>query len=136
MATAGVINGSDFFMYHSKTVIAHATSHTLNVNLATRDISSKDSAGWKGTGAGQRSWTASGNGLYTFDAAFGFSQLMALVTNRTRVYVKLATKTATNKAYWGYGYLTSITLDAPNEDNSTYSFSFEGDGALTEITGT
>lgn len=136
MATAGVINGSDFFMYDSKTLIGHATSHTLSVTMNAIDSSSKDAAGWEDNIGGIRAWEASGDGLYTFDDTYGFSQLMAIITARTLIMVKLSTTTSTNKYYYGYGRLTSLTLNAPNEDASTYSFSFKGKGALTEATGT
>ena len=136
MATAGVINGTDFFMFDSKTVIGHATSHNLSVDMASIDASSKSSAGWKQIISGMKSWNASGSGLYTFDDAYGHSQLLAAMTAKTKIMVKLATATATNKYFYGYGYLTSLTLDAPNEDATTYSWSFEGDGILTEGTGT
>lgn len=136
MATAGVINGTDFIMYDSKTPIAAASSHTLTQAMATSDASSKDSAGWKYIKPGQRSWSASGNGLYTFDSTYGYSQLKAILDARTKVMVKLSTSNTTNKYYYGYGYLTQLDAEFPNEETSTYSWSFEGDGPLTEGTGT
>lgn len=134
--TAGVVNGSEIFIFDSKTLILHGTSHTLNQAVATFDASSKDSAGWKYVKPGQKSWSASGNHLFAFDAAYGFSQLMALKSNRTKVNVKLATVESTNKYYQGYGYITQLDAEFPNEEGSTYSFTIEGDGPLTEGTGT
>ncbi len=123
-------------MYDSKTVIAHCTSHVLDLGVAMMNTSSKDSGGWKYGKPGEKNWSVTGDSLYTFDAAYGFSQLMGLVTNRTKVMVKLATTEATNKSYYGYGYITKLTLNLPNQDTATYSFAFEGDGALTEVAGT
>ena len=134
--TVGVINGSDFFMYDSKTVIAHATSHSLTQGMATMDASSKDSAGWKNIKPGMRNWAASGSGLYTFDSAYGYTQLKAILDARTKVMVKLSSNNTSNKYWYGYGYLTQLDADFPNEENVTYTWSFEGDGALTEATGT
>lgn len=133
--TAGIINGADLLVYVGGTLIAHSTSCTLDISMATRDISTKSSAGWSEKGAGQRSWTVSGDGLYSFDAAYGFSNLMALITNRTSVTLKLSTTNDDNDRYHGTAYLTSISLSAPNEDNSTFSFSFEGSGSLVESVG-
>lgn len=135
-ATAGVINGGDFFLFDSKTLIAHSTKHTLTLSMETYETSDKDSSGWTELGPGKRKWSASGDGLYSFDAAYGFSQLMSVYTNRTKVMVKLATTNVSNKYYYGYGYLTSLTADAPSESETTYSYTFDGTAALTEGTGT
>lgn len=134
--TAGVINGTDFLLYVDDVALAHDTSNTIEMSMATLDASSKSSSGWKEGKPGQRSWSASGDGLYTFDGNVGHHQLMLLYTNRTLVTVKFSTETAENYYYSGSGYLTSLTANFPKEENSTYSYTFEGTGALTEYTGT
>ena len=133
--TVGPVNGADLLVYVGGSLIAHATSCSLDLSMATRDISTKSSAGWSAKGAGQRNWSVSGDGLYAFDATYGFSELMALITNRTSVTLKVATVDPLNDRYTGTAFLTSLSMSAPNEDNTTYSFTFEGSGALTDTVG-
>ena len=134
--TAGIINGTEFLMHVDNVPISYDSSHTLDVSMATIEASNKASAGWAEKKPGQRSWSASGDGMYSFDAALGFTGLMSLVTNRTLVSVKLATSNELNSIYIGNGYLTSLSLNAPNEDTATYSWTFEGTGALLTYVGT
>lgn len=131
-----VINGSDFFMYDSHTVIGHATEHDLSITMETLNASNKTVGFNKHIRPGMVSWTAGGSGLYQFDDTYGFSQLFAAITNRTKIMVRLATTEALNKYYYGYGYLTKLDANFPHQENSTYTWAFEGDGALTEATGT
>lgn len=133
MPTTGIINGTDLLVYVGTTAIASATSHTLNIGNDMRDTSNKSSAGWKEQLAGQRNWTIDGEGLFSFDAAYGFTQLFTLMTNRTKVTVKFAGPSG-DKKWSGDAFLSSLSASAPNEDNTTYSFTFEGTGALTEAT--
>ena len=133
--TTGIINGTDLLLYVNGVAVAHASSHSLSMGMNTLDASTKSSAGWKDLKPGQRSWNISGEHLYAFDAAFGATGLMAIFTARSLVTVKFATTNNLNKRFTGSGYLTSLDLNAPNEENSTFSFSIEGTGVLTEATG-
>ena len=133
--TTGIINGTDILFYVGGVAVAHASSHTLTVGMNTLDASTKSSAGWRDLKPGQRSWSVSGEHLYAFDAAFGATGLMTLMTNRTLSTVKLATVNSDNKRYSGSGYLTSLDVSAANEENTTFSFTFEGTGVLTEEAG-
>lgn len=134
--TAGKINGTDFLLYVNDTAIGGTTSHTLDLGMDTRETSNKDDNGWRTLKEGMRNWSASGDGFFAFDATYGYNDLFALVTNRTYVKVRLSTDTAGNTFFQGYGYLTNLSADTPNEDNTTYSFTFEGSGPLTKYTGT
>jgi len=133
--TTGIINGTDLLVYVDGVAVAHAVSHSLDMGMGIRDSSTKSSAGWKAVKPGQRNWNVSGEHLYAFDATFGATGLMSLWTDRTEVTIKLATSNSANLRFSGKAYLTSLVLNAPNEENSTFSFAFEGTGALTLSTG-
>jgi hypothetical protein len=135
-ATTGIINGTDFLVYIEGVAIAHSPSCTLNLTSATRDTSSKTSAGVTNREYGKRDWSVNGDGLYQFTTSHGFSSLFSLYKNRTKVTVRISTETADNKYYEGEALLTSLSATFPKEENSTFTFTFEADGDITEYTGT
>ena len=136
MASTGILNGSDLLVYVAGTAVAHSTSHSLSCNMATRDATTKDNAGWRVRLDGMRDWSTSGEGLLALDAAYGASELFTIFTNRTECTVVFSTDTSGDEYWSGSAYLTSLELSVPMEENATYSFSFESSSALTQYTGT
>jgi TP901-1 family phage major tail protein len=136
MATTGIINGSTFLVYVEDVAIAHATSHSLSVTMATRNATTKDNAGWSIKLAGVREWSVTGEGLIALDATYGVSELFTVMTNRTVCTVKFSTEVSGDEFWGGEAVLTSLQLDAPMEDNGTYSFTFEGASLLTQYSQT
>jgi len=134
--TDGVVNGTVILVYNNGTPIAAATGHQASQSVATRDTVNKDNAGWKTIEAGVREWTFSGNGHFKFDATFGYSDLWALYNSRTQVVIRIGSVAVGDQYYQGNAYLTELTADAPSEENTTYTYTFTGDGALTETTPT
>lgn len=134
MATTGIVNGTALKIYVGGTAVAYTTSASLDLSMATRDTSSKDSAGWQESAEGQRSGTISGDFLFAFDAAYGFEDLFTLYANRTKVTVKLATSDLADKFISGDAYLTSLSKSAPMEDTISGSFSMNFTGEITYAT--
>jgi predicted secreted protein len=149
-ANTGFIEGQDYVLSimvsTTWTPIAHSTSHTLEVNMETRDRSSKDTGRWKGKVAGLLGWSATSESLALYDS-YSFFDLKALMDARTKVQVKLAGRAAggagddTYKAtavgddyYEGYGYITALSLNAANASDATCSCTIEGDGELESKT--
>ena len=114
--------------------VGRMTSASLSISMETRDTSTKDSAGWRELLEGQKSWSLSGDGLvvYSLTGADGFSDLYGYLNGRTNLYVKFGSVGTGEKVYSGRGFITSLDQEAGVEDNTTFSFSFEGTGALTE----
>lgn len=131
--TDGVVNGTVILVYNNGTPIAAATGHQASQSVATRDTVNKDNAGWKTIEAGVREWTFSGNGHFKFDATYGYQDLFAIYLSRTQITVRFGSETDGDLVYEGTAYLTELTADAPSEENTTYTYTFTGDGALTEI---
>ena len=134
MASTGIRNGTDLLIYVDGTAVAFATSHDLNINMATRETTNKDTAGWKTSLSGVRDWDTSGEAFFAEDSPYGFTDLFALYTDRTSVTVKFATATVDDLFYTGTAWLTNLTQSDPLEDSATFSFSLEGTGVLTEST--
>lgn len=145
-ANTGFIQGQDYVLSvmvgTTWTPIGHSTSHTLEVNMETRDRSSKDTGRWKGKVPGLLGWSVTSESIALYDG-YSFAELKALMDNRTKVQVKLSGRAASaggDDLYLpsqigddyneGYGYITNLSLNAPNANDATVSCTIEGDGEL------
>lgn len=140
-AATSIMNATDVLIQFSTDgstydEVGRMTNASLSISMETRDTSNKDSAGFRELLGGQRSWSLAGDGLvvYSLSGADGYSDLFGYWNNRTNLYVKFGSVTADEKSYSGRGFITSLDQEAGVEDNATFSFSFEGTGALTEAT--
>ena len=134
MPSAGKLNGTNLLVYVNGVAVAHATSHTLNVNAEMIDATTKSSAGWKDVLPGLKDWSIDAEGIVAWDATEGVSQAFADITGRTQVTVKFSMEVTGDKRYTGLAYVSTLSMSAPLEDVITYSLSFAGDGAITEET--
>ncbi len=146
---AQVINGGDLMAFVDGKSIGFATSHTLTINLATAETTSKDSGGkWQSSEARLLSWTVDSENLMSNDAeGVTYDTLFNTMTARTSVTLKFAVKAETADTVpdggWtpkttyrtGSAYITALTLNAPNGDNATFTVSFTGSGPLTVVNG-
>ena len=142
MATSGIINGTKFGIYDGATLIAYATSGSISINHSARETSNKESLGWKEIMEGQRDWEMSVEGMLAFltlaggavsgktvDELFG-----SYIATRASLTVAFESSTSGDANWTGDCYMTSISMDAPNEESSTYSASFSGTSVLTKAT--
>tara|TARA_R100001443_G_scaffold117213_1_gene140545 strand:- start:1300 stop:1716 length:417 start_codon:yes stop_codon:yes gene_type:complete len=134
MATVGIINGTKFGVYDGGTLVAYATSGSLSINHNARETSNKESGGYKEILEGQRDWEISCEGMVAFDggATKSIDELFtSYIATRASLTVSFESSESGDKKWSGTAFLTSISLDAPNEESTTYSCSFAGTGALT-----
>ena len=142
MATNGIINGTKFGVYAAGTKIGYATSASISINHNLRDTSTKDSGGWRDQLEGQRDWEVSVEGMLIFvDSSGGaISDVTAnelyssYIATRTEFELKFSTEVSGDIKWTGNAFMTSLSMDTPNEDSSTWSASFSGTGALTQAT--
>lgn len=116
-------------------IVGRCTSASLSSSMDTRDTTSKDSAGWSEKLEALKSWSLSGDGLVTYSITGDYDTpdaLFTIMSNRTKVKVKFGSTVSGEIDYTGDAFLTSYEQEAGVEDNVTYSFSFEGTGALTQ----
>jgi len=138
-ASTSVMNATDVVIQFSDDdvtydIVGKMTSASLSISMATRDTSTKDSAGWMEVLEGQKSWTLSGDGLvvYSNSGKATPDELFTYLSNRQSLYVKFGSTTTDEIAYSGQGYLTEFSNEAGFEDNVTFSFSFQGTSTLTQ----
>ena len=146
---ATIVKGDELMLFdaagHS---IAYATNHTLTISGDTQDISSKDHGVWGATSVNKISWEITSENLYTegaFDTLFTSMVSRAPIT----VYFGMKDPTATGTpadgdiAYWsqyaghtytGKAYITSLTANANNGENATFSITLTGVGTFAKTT--
>jgi predicted secreted protein len=128
----GILNGTLAKIQVGGVTVAHLTSNSLTFDMATRDASSKDSAGWKQSLEGQRSFSGSGEGFFAEDATFGYTDLYNAYVTRNIVVVTWTTSNVGDYEYAGNCFITSLGKTDGLEESSTFTVSFEGTGAVTQ----
>ena len=125
------INGTLVLLRADGNPLALVTDATLNIEQDLPDATSKDSSGWAAHINGLRSYSVDVDGLASFVATTGNSNILAnLIANRSQVSFRFATATAGQLQFTGTVSLGSLSITAPNEDTATLSGSMTGTGAL------
>ena len=149
-----IIKGNNLMCFVGGKSIAFATSHTLEVSGETVDISTKDNGGgeWAASEMGLLSWTASSENLVGNPrSGLGYDELFEMMVAKQPIDLVFASKSVVsaageeytaptdgwtakaNDGHKGKALITSLSLNAPNGENSTISVSFTGVGALTKV---
>lgn len=142
-----IVYGGDMMIFTMSgatgTPLAFSTSANLNINTDSLEISSKDSGYNKDFQAGKLSWDVSTDGLLNFEpsgSTQGIETLYAKQVAREYISIAFAHKTGTTpdwtvdtskKRFTGQGIITSLTLNASDNTQGTYSITIQGTGALT-----
>jgi len=124
---AVVINGSDIFVYIDGAKVANATSHTLTINMATRDTSNKDTGIFNTKDVGRMDVSATSDALVVYA---DLATILAAYMARTPVTLHFAENAAgspnTSKFYaTGEFVITSMDINAGDQENASYSVSFD-----------
>tara|TARA_R100001163_G_scaffold3329_2_gene4960 strand:+ start:1316 stop:1747 length:432 start_codon:yes stop_codon:yes gene_type:complete len=138
-----ILNGTEIKVYSAGTtnLVAFAQNCTLNVNHSPREITNKESAGFKEILEGLRDFSIDIDGAYAWTDASnspltnGADDLLAsnyLGVNRTAVSFIFGDTSTNDVSYSGSGFITSMSFTGGTEDTATYSLSIEGTGALTQ----
>jgi len=139
-----ILNGTEIKVYSSGTtnLVAFAQNCTLNVNHSPREITNKESGGYKEILEGLRDFSIDIDGAYAWtDAAStpaaltnGADDLVnSNILTRAKVdFIFGDTADTHDVSYSGSGYLTSVSLTGGTEDTATYSLTIEGSGTLTQ----
>lgn len=133
-----VLNGSYGMISVDGTVIMNLTSCDISQEMATRDVTTKTSAGNRELLEGMMSWSGSASGYFEDEDADGHKALLAALQARTAVALIYTEYDATgttaalgNTNYTGNIFITSVSRTDGLEESATYEVSFEGTGALT-----
>lgn len=151
-----LVQGDDVFLYvfdttgitafsgiSSANVISFATSCSLQLDGETIDTSNKMSCAWNSNIAGKNSYTVSADALYTDQTISGganFNELFAKMAAREPVGWAMAKYTGDCDSNFaistgstiaaGYGLVTSLSLNAGNNEVASVSISIQGTGSI------
>ena len=132
-----VINGTDIILSVNGQAIACATSHSIELTNAVREISCNSTGDFTSAAYGRFSWTVSTDALLNLDDTtyITYAELMALMLAKTEVTISsLYTQSAGNTlTLSGTAILTSISKTAGDNENASYSVSMQGVGALSSV---
>ena len=122
------IKGLDVLIKVGSQVVGGQRNASLEMSAETIDTTVKSTGGWAAKIPGIKSWTSSCDGVYFLDDA-GLEAAQAAFMNGTEV--KLDFSNSAGLAYSGQAVITSMSVEAGQEDIVSYTISFEGTGALT-----
>ena len=138
-----ILNGTELKVYSSGTnnLVAFAQNCTLTVNQSIREITNKESAGFKESLEGLRDFSIDVDGAYAWTDGTGSALTNGaddvLETNVLNARQKVTfifgdTTTTSDVSYSGSGFITSMSFTGGTEDTATYSMTIEGTGLLTQ----
>lgn len=115
------------------TVVSRQNDVTFSVNHEPRDITTKDSGGWRELLEGLRSYEISISGLLAYDdtlsvytSTTGIDAVLRARTSQTWI---LGTAVSGDVKLSGAGYWTSLEVGSPDqESNCTFSATLQGSG--------
>lgn len=115
------------------TVVSRQNDVTFSVNHEPRDITTKDSGGWRELLEGLRSYEISISGLLAYDdtlsvytSSTGIDAVLRARTSQTWI---LGTAVSGDVKLSGAGYWTSLEVGSPDqESNCTFSATLQGSG--------
>ena len=111
--------------------IAHSTSASVSFNMDLRDTTTKDSGGFQDNEGGLRSFELSTDALQDVNADLDLKEFFNDISSRSEVTVRFAERVSGQK-WEGVGIVTSASMDAGVEENTTYSVSITGTGVATQ----
>tara|TARA_R110002074_G_C12013229_1_gene615628 strand:+ start:14 stop:445 length:432 start_codon:yes stop_codon:yes gene_type:complete len=138
-----ILNGTELKIYSSGTtnLVAFAQNCTLTVNNTTREITNKESAGYKEVLESLRDWSIDVDGAYAWTNASGTALTDGvddliqtnILANRLQFDVIFGdTQSTSDISYAGKVYITSASMTGGTEDTAVFSLTLEGTGALTQ----
>jgi len=130
-----ILNGTVFLLKVGGTALPDQTEGSISINMETRDITTKDSSGYRELLEGVRSGTISVSGLIDDDGAGGAGgTLFTTLDGRASVALVFGFDDASDDYnYTCNGFCTSMEVSGGTEDNVTYSATFEITGAITQV---
>lgn len=130
MATTGITNGRNMRFFDGGTALGRATDCTLSFSREMRELAHKDVTGnWNEKAPGAMSGTGSTSGLYSEDANAAES-LFTKMNAGTALTLTFTTEVTGDQVWTGTAYISSLEINAPDNENVTYSCSFEFSGAV------
>lgn len=138
-----ILNGTELKVYSAGTtnLVAFAQNCTLNVNHSPREITNKESGGFKEILEGLRDFSIDIDGAYAWTNASGVAltdgaddvlETNVLNARQAVSFIFGDTASTSDISYSGSGFITSMSFTGGTEDTATYSMTIEGTGVLTQ----
>mgnify|MGYP005999554011 CR=1 FL=1 len=136
-----ILNGTVYLLSLDGTTLADQTEGSISINMETRDITTKDSNGYRELLPGLRSASISVSGLIDDDDAGGAGGILfAFIDDGSADAVRdpeIAVVFGLAGATDDYNYscnaiVTSLEVSGATEDNVTYSATLEVTGPITQ----
>ena len=126
------ILGSDFILSYreaggSYTPFAASSNCSFDVTTSQVDVTSYNSDWFKEFKNDVSQWNLTCDGLITI-GDYDYKDLLDAQLNRTKVTVRFYIGTTSVNQIYGFGYITSISLNGSTEQVATYSVSIQGYG--------
>ena len=130
-----ILNGTVFLLKVAGTALPDQTEGSISISMETRDITTKDSTGYRELLGGLKSGSISVSGLVDDDASGGAGgTLFTTLDARTAVALVFGFDDSSDDYnYTCNGLCTSLEVSGGTEDNVTYSATFEITGAITQV---
>jgi len=125
---AVILNGTSCVIKVDTDTISYGKTANFKRAMATRETTTKDSAGWKGTAEAIKSGSFDFKGLVSMNIGYGFIDLFAIAANRQPCSVEYYQDGVTFTANC---YITSMTQSAEVEGSVEFDASFEINGLIT-----
>lgn len=131
MATTGTVDGNIVGIQVGGTLIACATSASLDLNTNMSDTTCKDNNGAEQIKPNQQTWSMALDGMFAFDSSYGWSDLFDAWKAGTLLTLIWGTEEVGDESYTGSAYIDSLSANAPLNEGTTYSVNFRGTGVIT-----
>lgn len=125
---AQAIKGLDVLIKVGAQVVGGQRNASIEMSAEVIDTTVKTSGGWAEKIPGQKSWTSSCDGVYFLTDA-GMTAVQTAFVSGTEVELEFSNTTGIY--YKGKAIITSMSMEAGQDDVVSYSISFEGTGALS-----
>jgi predicted secreted protein len=133
MATTGPFNGRTLGLYVGGVLQAYTTSNSLSINGTVINITSKDSSLYRSILMGTKWATITVNGLVALDSTVNADKLGDLLIAGTSAVCKFSTNTSGDRYWYFTGYVTSCSIDSPNDAPVTYSATIESTDTVYSV---
>ena len=143
-ASTSPVDGQQYFVEISEDTgttwkaLGYQQDANISVTGETREITAKNICYWREYAPSASSWTLGGTASIYTTGDTELTQVDVFDLINSSVLVKVTAVDCAGAPitgeveYSGKGVLTELTMDFPDKDTATYSYSFQGSGELIE----